>query len=212
MEKLTNDQVRELILNFLYNNWKKARSLKGLGVTSGEIKKELKKYGLKENQIITNLDFLIKNGWIEERISKYELPEKKISVEKRTFHLSYIGLRYFEKNSKFDTTGKFSGILFKDIKDSIIVIGTGNVVQKNFYDLYSALEDLKSKIMLSDLPENLKIDYIADVESFKAQLAKPIPEKSIIRKIWEKLSELSKIGSFATLIEKIYHLLEFLLK
>jgi hypothetical protein len=212
VEKLTNDQIRELILNFLYHNWKKARSLKSLGATSGEIKKELKKYGLKENQIITNLDFLIKNGWIEEKISKYELPGKKISVEKRTFHLSHVGLRYFEKNSKFDTTGKFSGILFKDIKDSVIIIGTGNVVQKNFYDLYSALEDLKSKIMLSDLTEGAKIDYIADVESFKAQLAKPIPEKSIIRKIWEKLSELSKIGGFATLMEKIYRLIEFLLK
>ena len=42
MEKLTNDQIRELILNFLYHNWKKARSLKSLGATSSEIKKELK--------------------------------------------------------------------------------------------------------------------------------------------------------------------------
>ena len=152
------------------------------------------------------------SGWVEEKISKYELPKRKIKVEKRTFQLSDVGLRYFERGSKFDTTGHFSGMFFKNIRDSIIIIGAGNIVQRNFYDLYNALEDLRSRIMLSDLPEKVKLNYVADVESFKAQLAKPVPEKAIIKKIWEKLSELSKIGGFATLIEKIYHLVKFLLK
>ncbi|MEM2742193.1 MAG: hypothetical protein QXD95_08635 [Nitrososphaeria archaeon] len=212
MERLSNDQIREMILNFLFEKRKKARGLKSIAATSSEIKKELKKYGLKENEIITNLDFLIKNGWVEERISRYELPKKKVKVEKHTFQLSDVGLRYFEKGSKFDTSGRFGGMVFEDIKDSVIVIGVGNVVvQKTFYDLYTTLEDLKNKIMLSDIPEDKKLSYIADIESLKAQLAKPSPEKTIVQKVWEKISELSKIGGFTTLIERIYRLIRYFL-
>jgi|YelNatPaOPRAMG01_1025707.scaffolds.fasta_scaffold100175_2 hypothetical protein len=213
MEKFSNDQIREMILNFLFEKHQKARSLKSIATTSSEIKRELKKYGLKENEIIANLDFLIKNGWVEEKLLRYELPKRRIKVEKRTFQLSDIGLRYFERGSKFDTSGRFGGMVFEDIKDSVIVIGSGNVVvQRNFYELYGLLEDLKNKIMLSDMPKNEKLDYIADIESLKAQLAKPIPEKTIVKKVWEKISNLSKLGGLATLIEKIYHLISFLLK
>ena len=212
MEKRMNDEIREVILKFLYNKRKRARSLKSLAVTPSELKRELKKCGLTENQIVTSLDFLIKNGWVEEQTKRYKLLKRRIEVEKRTYRLSDVGLRYFEKGSKFDATGRFSGMTFENIRDSIIVIGVGNIVQRNYYELYSALDTLKSKVMLSDLPENAKIDYIADIETVKAQLAKPYPEKIIVKKIWEKISTLSKIGGFASLMEKIYHLIEFFLK
>lgn len=146
-----------------------------------------------KNQIVTNLDFLIKNGWVEERVEKYRPPKREIEIEKRTYHLTDAGLHYFERGSKFDVTGGFSGMAFQNIKDSVIVVGVGNVVQRGY------------------LPEQSKLDYIADIETFKAQLAKPYPDKSIIRKL-EKLCTLSKIGWLATLIERIYHLIEFLLK
>ena len=208
----TNDECREVILSFLYDKRGKVRSLKSIGATPGELKKELKKRGLTENQIVTNLDFLIKNGWIEERIEKYRLPKQEIEAEKRTYHLTDAGLHYFEKGSKFDVTGGFSGMAFQNIEDSVIVIGMGNVVQRNYYEIYSALDDLKGKVILSELPEQTKLDCVADIETFKAQLAKPYPDKSIIKKLWEKLSALSKIGGLTTLIEKIHHLIEFLLK
>lgn len=211
LKRRTNDEIREIILNFLHDKRRKARSLKSMAVTPSELKRELKKLGLTENQIVTNLDFLIKNGWVEEQVRKYKLPKQKIEVEKHTYRLSNVGLRYFEKGSKFDTTGSFRGMTLENIKDSIIIIGTGNVVQKNYYELYSALDALKGKVMLSDLPENVKLDYIADIETFKAQLAKTYPEKTIIKKIWEKISALSQIGGFAGLVEKIYHLVKFFL-
>ena len=72
-----NDEIREIILRFLYNKRKRARSLKSIAATSGEIKRELKKYGLTENQIVTNLDFLIKNGWIEEQTKNTSFQSKK---------------------------------------------------------------------------------------------------------------------------------------
>jgi len=212
MEKRNNDEIREMILSFLDKKRRKARSLKSIGATPGELKKELKKLGLTENEIVINLDFLIKNGWIEEQIQRYKLFKRNIEVEKVTYRLSEVGLRYFEKESRFDTTGTFSGIKLDNIQDSIVIIGSGNIVQKDYYPLYSALDELKNKIMLSDLPEISKLDYLADVETMKVQLAKPHPEKSIIKKVWEKIGALSKVAGFVSLVERIYHLLEYVLK
>jgi len=212
MEKRNNDEIREMILSFLDKKRRKARSLKSIGATPGELKKELKKLGLTENEIVINLDFLIKNGWIEEQIQRYKLFKRNIEVEKVTYRLSEVGLRYFEKESEFDTTGTFSGIKLDNIQDSIVIIGSGNIVQKDYYPLYSALDELKNKIMLSDLPEISKLDYLADVETMKVQLAKPHPEKSIIKKVWEKIGALSKVAGFVSLVERIYHLLEYVLK
>jgi hypothetical protein len=78
--------------------------------------------------------------------------------------------------------------------------------------LYGALDELKNKIVLSDLPETSKLDYLADVETMKVQLAKPHPEKNIIKNIWEKISTLSQVAGFISLIERIYRLLELFLR
>lgn len=212
MERKANDEIRETILRFLYNKRKKARSLRSISSTTSELKRELKNQGLTENQIVTNLDFLIKNGWVEEQVERYTLPHRRIEVKKSIYRLTNVGLHYFEKSSRFDVTGRFSGMRFEDIRDSVIVVGFGNVVQKDYYELYSTLDALKSRIILGDLPEADKLDYLADVETIKTQLAKPHPEASIIRKAWGKICTLSKVAGLAGLIEKIYRLIEFFLK
>ena len=40
--------------------------------------------------------------------------------------------------SKFDFTEKFSGLVFENIKDSIIVVGHGNIIQNRFQEVYGA--------------------------------------------------------------------------
>ncbi|MGQ9469980.1 MAG: hypothetical protein ACUVTD_09245 [Nitrososphaerales archaeon] len=211
MKTMTNDEIRRMIINFIYEKRKKARSLKSLAVRPSELKRELKKLGLTENQIVTNLDFLIANGWIKEQVERYTLPRKRVEVKRVGYRLSDIALHYFERSSTFNRTGAFSGINFQNIRDSIIIVGTGLIIQKNYYDLYEALDDLRKAISLTDMTEEDKRDYLADIETIKLQLAKPYPEKSIIKTAWEKISTLSKLGGLATLIEKIYNLIKIFL-
>jgi hypothetical protein len=206
--KLSQDDIRELILKFLYEKRKKARSLEKIGATITEIKKALKEHGIKESEIVANLDFLIKNGLIKEVRRKRYLPRQKFEVETVRYELSDVGLHYFEPPSKFDFVEKFSGLVFENIKDSIIVVGHGNVVYYKFGELYSLLEELKLQILLSNLPEEKKLEYIADIETIKAQIAKAKPDKNIIERVLERLKDLSVISSsFAILIEKIYKFL-----
>jgi len=56
-----NDEIREAILKFLYEKHKKARSLKSARASMKELKDELKKLGLKEQEIVSNLDYLIQS-------------------------------------------------------------------------------------------------------------------------------------------------------
>jgi hypothetical protein len=156
--------------------WKK------IGATITEIKKALKEHGIKESEIVANLDFLIKNGLIKEVRRKRYLPRQKFEVETVRYELSDVGLHYFEPPSKFDFVEKFSGLVFKNIKDSIIVVGHGNVVYYKFGELYSLLEELKFKILLSNLPEDKKLRYWADIETIKAQIMQEKRIKTLSRK------------------------------
>jgi DNA-binding PadR family transcriptional regulator len=98
MEKRTNDEIRDDILNFLDKKRRKARSLKNIGARPSELKKELKNAGLTENEIVTNLDFLIKNGWVEEQVQRYKLFKRDLEVERVTYRLSEVGLRYLKRH------------------------------------------------------------------------------------------------------------------
>jgi len=211
-KQFTKDEIREIILKFLYEKRKKARSLKKIGATIGEIKNELKKFGLKENEIVDNLDFLIKNQLILEKKENIKLPKQRIEVTVTRYELSNTALHYLEPSSKFDFTEKFSGLVFKNIKDSIIVVGHGNIIQNKFGDIYKYLEDLKLKILLSDIPDDKKVNYIADIETIKAQLAKKDPDKNIIKRAWEGIKELSSIGGLSQLLNDVWMFIKNLLK
>jgi len=208
---LTPDEVRDIILRFLYEKRKKVRSLEKIGATIGEIKKELKKYGLKESEIVSNLDFLIKNGLVLERKEKIKLPKKGIEVPRVRYELSNTALHYFESPSKFDFTEKFSGLIFENIKDSVIVVGHGNIVQNRFQEVYGCLEELKFKILLSNISEDRKADYLADIETIKSQLARKTPDKDIIKRAWERIKKLSTAEGFIQLLDRVWKFLKPLL-
>jgi hypothetical protein len=206
------DYIRELILRFLYEKRKKARSLEKLGATSGEIKRELKKYGIKESEAIANLDFLVKNGLVKEVRRRRLLPKQRIEVESVRFEPSDVGLHFFEPPSRFDFVEKFGGLSFENIKDSVIIVGHGNVVYYKFGELYHLLEELKFRMLLSDLSENKKLMYLADIETIKAQITQEKPDKEIIKRVWNRIKDLSTIASLATLIEKVSKLILSIIK
>jgi hypothetical protein len=75
---------------------------------------------------------------------------------------------------------------------NVITLGDGNVVNAEFADLHRNLDELKEAIANSqDLTEAVKLDLTVDVESIKDHLAKPVPNKSVVRQLWAGLERVS---------------------
>jgi len=60
------DKVREDVLNYLYEKYKKSRSVKSQDASISEIKKTLKLKGHKEQDISGAVSFLMDRSWIKE--------------------------------------------------------------------------------------------------------------------------------------------------
>lgn len=168
-----------------------------------EIKTDLKSKGLKTAEIIHNLMYLVETGWIEEETDTYTIPGKGVTAKKVKSRISDLGVDYFEGPSKFQKTRNFGGIDVSNVS-GIVVIGDRNLVQSQFESLYRHLDLLEQSISISDAISNdQKVDYAAEVETIKSQLAKPNPDSSILSKSWRVLSALSTVPALVEILEKV---------
>jgi len=206
--EMSNDEIRELILKFLYNTSQKARSLKSARKRISEIKKELKKFGLKEQEIIANLDYLIQSGWIkvEKETSDFKTPQGFTRThEKEYFKISDAGINYFEGSSKFQrVTKSYAGINISNVQ-GVVNIGDQNIiVNAQYIDLYRNLDLLSEAIRnASILSDEEKLNYTSEIETIKAQLSKTEPDKNIIKQAWERLRPLATVSGVASLFKKV---------
>ncbi len=216
MPKMSKDEIRELILKYLYNIHKKARSLKSARKKISEIKEELKKYGLKEQDIISNLDYLIQCGWVksEEEIIHFKTPKGFTKEQKKQyFKISDAGISYFEGTSKFQKIEKtYSGININNVQ-GVINIGDNNIiVNEQHADLYKNLDLLSKVIRSSDkLTDEEKLNYVSEIETIKAQLSKTNPDRNIIKRAWKRMKPLATISGIASFFEKTSKLVSILL-
>ncbi len=189
--KLSNDEIRRRILEFLNTIRKKARSLASMSVTITIIKRGLKPFGISQNEVVTNLDFLVKNDWVQEDIIKrvYKTPKGfEVPSEKRCYRLSDLGIKYFEGASSFDSSKNFLGINITNIQ-GVTVIGSNNVVRAEFIDTFRKLDQLENEMKLSEkLTDEQKLSAFSDIQTIKDQLSKPIPDKNIIRRAMGTIS------------------------
>jgi hypothetical protein len=192
-----NDGIRKAILEYLYRSHKNSRSLKSSRVPISQLKRDLKGFGLKERDIISNLDYLNQSGWV-----RVESEEKQIKTThgfikkdvKNYYKISDIGINYFEGPTEFQRpTKSFAGINVTNIS-GVTLIGDQNLaVNIQYLDLYKVLSLLSEAVRKStQLSDTEKLNYVADVETIKDQLAKPEPDKNVIRSAWERLKELAK--------------------
>ncbi len=199
----TNDETRELILKCLYDVNQFARSLKSARLGISELKRELKKHGLSEKEIVSNLSFLIQSGWInvEKETSEFRTPKGFVrKQEKEYFKISDKGITYFDGISKFQLFEKsLSGINITNV-NGVTVVGDGNtVVNSEYIGLYRELSLLSDVVKKSDqLTDGDKLNYVAEIETIKSQIMKPEPDKSIIKQAWEKLKTLATISGIVS--------------
>jgi len=213
---LTNDEIRKVILEYLYNIHKKARSLKKARVSMKDLKKGLKERGLREQEIIRNLDYLIQSGWVTVEREETEFKTPKGFTRKQVkeyYKISDTGINYFEGPSEFQRVAKsFSGINITNIQ-GVTVVGDQNVVVNTQYlDLYRRLSLLSEAVRNSgQLTDREKLEYVMEIETIKDQLAKPSPDKNIMKLAWEKLKPLATISGIMTFFRQVAEIIGGLL-
>jgi len=198
---LTDDEIRKRILNFLGARRQSARGMDSLMATSSDIKKAMAKESIGQNETVRNLDYLVKHGWVDEKVIKrpYKTPQGfEVPNEKHLFSLSEIGLKYIEGESEFDRTSVYSGINITNI-GGVTVVGSNNVVRNEFVDVLRAFNQLEGAVKMSDkLSEEQKLDVQADIQTIKNQLSKSSPDKNILQKAMEGISF---VGSLPGVVE-----------
>ncbi len=198
-----NDRIRHVILIYFYELHKKAKSVSAAKKGIRDVKSDLKSRGLGSAEIIPNLMYLVKTGWIDEETDAYNLPSKGITAKKVSYRISDLGVDRFEGPSKFQKLRNVSGIDVSNV-GGVVVIGEGNVVQTRFERLYRHLDLLEHSISITDgLSNEQKISYLAEVETIKSQLAKPSPDRGIISRAWTALSALSMVPGLVELVETV---------
>jgi hypothetical protein len=212
-----NDTCKKAILKVLYDAHKNARSRKSNRAPVSELKEELKKMGYREQEIVSELDYLIDAGWVKVENDEYEFTTPKGFTRKQVkeyYKISDTGINYFEGPSEFQRIEKsISGIKVKNIQ-GITIIGDSNfVVNSQYLDLFRSLSFLSEVVRTSDqLTDEEKLNYVKDMETIKDQLAKPSPEKNIIRLAWEKLKPLATVAGIATFFKYASEAIGALLK
>ncbi len=198
-----NDRIRQVILEYFYGLHRNAKGVSSVGHSISEIKPDLKQKGLRPSEIVHNLMYLVKTGWINEETDTYSIPGRGVTAKRVKYRISDLGVDFFEGPSKFQKARNVAGIDISNVS-GVVVIGDGNFVQTRFESLYRHLDLLEQSITISDsIPNEQKIGYLAEVETIKSQLAKPNPDRGILSKAWNVLSVLSSVPGLIDLVDKV---------
>lgn len=206
---LSNTEIRNIMLRYFYDrnkNATSARGKKGSAVKISDVKKELKTAnGLTQQEVQSNLTYLISQGWVEEdTIEKsFTAPGGTVIPSSTSFYkITAAGIDKIEGPGEF-TMPKFHGIKIEATGQNIITVGDGNQVNAQFSDLGEALAELRDAITKSQTLEKDKMSFVADIETIQSQLAKPQPNRSIVAAAWEAIKGAGAIQGCAGLVERV---------
>lgn len=216
-EVLTNNQIRRFMLEYFYERNRNATSAmgkKGSAVKISDIKAELKaKHDLTQQEVQSNLTYLLSQGWVEEKQVKKEFQPRGGSVIPSItsyYQITAPGIDKIEGPGEF-TMRKFHDIRIEATGQNIITVGDGNQVNAQFGNLGEALAELRKAITDSGAEECDKLAFVADIDTIQSQLVKPTPNNNIIVAAWETVKGAAVINGCAGVIEKVAGLIsEFL--
>jgi hypothetical protein len=213
MRQNPNDKIREAILGLLYSIHQKARGIKSTSIGISKIKQALKKQGFKGQEVVSNLDYLVQTKWVVREVEEYPLKRSGITITARrvTYKISDIGINHFQGVSNFQSGHKFENINVLNIQ-GVTVIGENNIVYDQHTDLFRHLDILDTEIQKSDqLKDEDKLSCHADIETIKSQLAKPKPNREILKIAWEGVKAAATVGGVVGLCQTIATLIAPLL-
>jgi hypothetical protein len=214
-----NDEIRQKLLRYFYDRNQNATSRfgkKGSAVKIGDAKRELKaKYGLTQQQVMSNLTYLLDRQWVKELKSEKQVQTRAgttIPSVSHWYEIAAQGIERIEGDSEFKPKEKYPGINVTASGQNVITLGDGNVVNVSYSELHQEREKLKEAITATDnLTDAQKLDVAVDIESIKDQLAKPKPNRQVIAHLWRGIETVVTAGHFTELVMKVSSLIAPLL-
>ena len=212
-----NDRFRYQILRWFYDRNANATSQygkKGSASKISDVKKGLKAaFQLTQQQVVSNLTYLIDKGWVNKTESEKTVRVNGGTVPSKTtwFEISAAGVDKIEGDSAFKYGGKYAGINIHATGANVITLGDGNLVNAKHQGLHNELSHLERVLASSVLDESKKLDTAVDIESIKEQLTKATPDQTILGHLWNRIEQVAAIGGFADVAAKVAPLIAGLL-
>src|SRR6267378_1379153 len=207
----SNNEIRTIMLQYFYDRNKtatSARGKKGYAIKISDVRKELKaRHGLSQQEVMSNLNYLLSQGWIEEDTveKSVPLPTGTVIPSSTSFYkITAAGIDKIEGPGEF-TMPKFHGIKIEATGQNIITLGDGNQVNAKFGELGAALADLRDAITKSQASESEKLSFVADIDTVQSQLAKPAPNHGIIATAWQAIKGAAIVAECIPLVERVQH-------
>ncbi len=208
---VTDDQIREIILRYLYDRNQNATSRRGkstgAAVTISIMRANLKaSHRLTVQQVHSNLTYLISQRWVEDQpVAKSFTTNKGGVVPSATsyFIITAAGIDRIGGPSAF-TRDRFEGIKIEATGQNIITLGDGNQVNARFQALGEALSEFRQAVKDSpNLDATQKMELVVDVDTLQAQLARPTPDHTLIGRIWEGINRAASVVGLADAAAKV---------
>lgn len=209
-----DDVKREQILKYLYERHKSARGISKIPIGIRDLQKEMKKrYNMTQQDVASNLDYLVQVGWVKQVIKERSITTKsgmELSQEQIKYKISDIGINYLQSGTLFKKTDTSNHVNITNIQ-GVTIVGDGNVVNTEFVDLFNALDLLGEEISNNTkLSDEHRLDAAGDIATLKTQIAKKNPNKHIIRSAWDSLKAISTIAGVTQAVEKVGKLIELI--
>jgi hypothetical protein len=110
------------------------------------------------------------------------------------------GIDKIDGESEFTPPSRFAGINISATGTNVITLGDGNVVSVDHRELHAELNTLRGRLSACEgLSEADKLDKVADIESLKDQLAKPVPNPTVVQALWSGIEKAAAVAGLAEL-------------
>jgi len=170
--------------------------------------------GYKQQEVASNLDYLVQKGWVRPVIQRRTFTTPKgttRSAEQKKYKISDIGIDKLEGASVFENRPDTKKINITNIQ-GVTVIGDKNIVNTNYSDLNNELDKLSQQIInMESIDESTKLSLLSDIGSLQAQLQKPDPNKPVIKELWNVIEKSLVALGFVEHVSKIQALIAPLL-
>jgi hypothetical protein len=212
---ISHDVQRDRILRFLYERHVSARGPAKIPIGIRDLNADLKKqYGMTQQDVSSNLDYLVQVGWAREVVKERSFTTPRgmeMSQEQIRYKISDVGINHLQAGTMFKKPAAASHVNITNIK-GVTVVGDGNVVNTEYAELSRALDVLDRELGASGkLSDEQKLDAASDLSTVRAQLAKPQPSRDIIRTVWQSLEGISTLAGVTEGVLVVKHLLAPLL-
>lgn len=206
----TPDEVRSIILRYLYDrnhNATSRRGKAGAAVRISNMRADLKaSHRLTVPEIHSNLTYLESQGWVENQpVTKTVTTRTGGTIPSTTdfYIITAAGVDKIEGPGMY-TRDRFEGIKIEATGQNIITLGDGNQVNAQFKALAESLSELRSGIKESkNVAEDEKLDIVVDIDTLQAQLAKRNPNRDLISKLWDGISRAASLAGLADAAAKV---------